>query len=126
MSFIQAKMQMEGGGGIILWADFWKIVSRLMDGESVEQVLSSERPQPTSSQQQQSSSSGSSSSTATATTTNHVPLERSDSDIARALQAQFDAGNFDANIPQEDSSKMIEEEPIPPRTEMHRSICLCV
>jgi hypothetical protein len=35
-------MQMEGGGGIILWSNFWETISLLLTGSSLDSILSSD------------------------------------------------------------------------------------
>jgi hypothetical protein len=80
---ISLKMQMEGGSGVILWSTFWEMSSRLLSGETVDDVVGKageigpspveivDVPDvPTISEPQQ--------------------IVRTDSDIARELQAQMD------------------------------------
>jgi hypothetical protein len=90
LMFLKSKIKMAGSSeDLILWSDFWKAVSRLMDGESLEDVLSKEREPPMAPVATTSAPSGGGAS-----------LVRTDSDIARELQRQFDLGNFDALVPE--------------------------
>lgn len=71
MSALTAFME-TAGAGIVLWDDFWRAVSRLMTGASLESVIGG---QPTPVEQPVSQSGN---------------RPRSDSDVARELQAELD------------------------------------
>ncbi|RHY67793.1 hypothetical protein DYB30_008155 [Aphanomyces astaci] len=62
---LYSKLQVPGAG-IVLWEDFWRVVSILLDTNDLQQALDGKRKEGSS-------------------------RPRSDSDVARALQAQFDA-----------------------------------
>jgi hypothetical protein len=68
---------MEIDGGIIIWSTFWESVSKLLTGSTVDSIIGS------------SGSQGASSEAPSA-------RGRSDSDVARELQAQFDGNAANA------------------------------
>jgi hypothetical protein len=64
------------GANIVLWEDFWRIVSVLIETQDLEQALEGRAHKATAEEG--------------GTHANARMLSRSDSDIARELQAQFD------------------------------------
>lgn len=72
--------------GYILWDDFWKSVSRLATGESLEQVLASPEPAWKAAMEARQGA---------------ARRPRSDSEIARALQASLNAGGDGSEVLQE-------------------------
>eukprot|EP00644_Phytophthora_capsici_P012343 jgi/Phyca11/121901/e_gw1.46.162.1 len=65
MARLLARMEISSGAGIVLWDEYWKVVSVLLHTGDFEMALSGKYDANT--------------------------LQRSDSDLARELQAQFDA-----------------------------------
>lgn len=76
MARLLGKLEMAEGAGIILWDEYWKVVSVLLHTGDVELALSGNYA------------------------SNTVPRQRprSDSDVARELQAQFDAEQSGAPV----------------------------
>ncbi|KAG6610749.1 FAM188A protein [Phytophthora cinnamomi] len=72
MARLLARLEISSGAGIVLWDEYWKVISVLLHTNDFELALSGEYNP----------------NTATET---RPPLQRSDSDLARELQAQFDA-----------------------------------
>ena len=67
VSALTANLEM-AGNGIILWTDFWRAVSRLMSGASVEAVLAGHEAQPSPQSAAASSSSGAGASSGASST----------------------------------------------------------
>ncbi|CAI5735584.1 unnamed protein product [Peronospora destructor] len=67
-----ARLELSSGAGIILWDEYWKVISVLLHTNDFELALSGKYD-------------------ANVTKLERRPLRRSDSDLARELQAQFDA-----------------------------------
>ncbi|GMF19512.1 unnamed protein product [Phytophthora lilii] len=76
MARLLARLEISSGAGIVLWDEYWKVISVLLHTNDFELALSGGY-------------------SAEATTGVHTPLQRSDSDLARELQAQFDAEERD-------------------------------
>ncbi|RLN92001.1 hypothetical protein BBJ28_00019228 [Nothophytophthora sp. Chile5] len=72
MARLLAKLEISSGAGIVLWDEYWKVVSVLLHTNDFELALSGEYD-------------------ATVSVEARPQLQRSDSDLARELQAQFDA-----------------------------------
>lgn len=72
MARLLARLEISSGAGIVLWDEYWKVISVLLHTNDFELALSGEFD-------------------ANAKTEGRPPLQRSDSDLARELQAQFDA-----------------------------------
>ncbi|KAG6971955.1 hypothetical protein JG687_00001746 [Phytophthora cactorum] len=72
MARLLARLEISSGAGIVLWDEYWTVISVLLHTNDFELALSGEYD-------------------ANATTESRSPLQRSDSDLARELQAQFDA-----------------------------------
>jgi hypothetical protein len=72
MARLLARLEISSGAGIVLWDEYWKVISVLLHTSDFELALSGRYG-------------------ASLTTEVHHPLQRSDSDLARELQAQFDA-----------------------------------
>ncbi|KAG7388472.1 hypothetical protein PHYPSEUDO_012533 [Phytophthora pseudosyringae] len=70
MARLLARLEISSGAGIVLWDEYWKVISVLLHTNDFELALSGEY---------------------NGTAEARPPLQRSDSDIARELQAQFDA-----------------------------------
>lgn len=71
MARLLAKLEMAEGAGIVLWDEYWKVISVLLHTGDFELALSGQYG-------------------ATASGQNAARRPRSDSDLARELQAQFD------------------------------------
>ncbi|KAG3031816.1 hypothetical protein PC121_g2935 [Phytophthora cactorum] len=83
MARLLARLEISSGAGIVLWDEYWTVISVLLHTNDFELALSGEYD-------------------ANATTESRSPLQRSDSDLARELQAQFDAeerGDSSAQAP---------------------------
>ncbi|GMG14733.1 unnamed protein product [Phytophthora fragariaefolia] len=72
MARLLARLEISSGAGIVLWDEFWKVISVLLHTNDFELALSGEY-------------------SANLPTEARPILQRSDSDLARELQAQFDA-----------------------------------
>jgi len=75
LSALAAKLEV-AGANIILWEEFWKVVSLLMTGGTIEQVLTGEAKKPEVVRE--------------ITGTPQLQRDRSDSEVARELQLQLD------------------------------------
>ncbi|CAI5715614.1 hypothetical protein KXD40_008347 [Peronospora effusa] len=72
MTRLVARLELSSGAGIILWDEYWKVISVLLHTNDFELALSGKYD-------------------TNVTESERRPLQRSDSDLARELQAQFDA-----------------------------------
>ncbi|KAL3661503.1 hypothetical protein V7S43_013263 [Phytophthora oleae] len=72
MARLLARLEISSGAGIVLWDEYWKVISVLLHTGDFEMAISGKYD-------------------ANTTVETHAPLQRSDSDLARELQAQFDA-----------------------------------
>ncbi|ETK83377.1 hypothetical protein F441_11671 [Phytophthora nicotianae CJ01A1] len=72
MARLLARLEISSGAGIVLWDEYWKVISVLLHTNDFELALSGDYDP-------------------NGTTESRPPLQRSDSDLARELQAQFDA-----------------------------------
>lgn len=92
VSALASKLEI-AGSSIIVWSDFWQAVSRLLTGASLEVVLTSDN-----------AAGGNTSNNSSVINLTNSPISqprpRSDSDVARELQAQFDgtAGGTSSSI----------------------------
>lgn len=76
-------------GGLILWSTFWENISKILTGTSLNSLLESDQPVVTS------PPSGASPAIPSSSSNNSIPQRRrSDSEIARELQASFDSNPF--------------------------------
>ncbi|CAM9439534.1 unnamed protein product [Phaeothamnion confervicola] len=91
---LASKLEMPGSGGLIIWSDFWQAVSRLMTGTSLEAVLTDGWDASSGGGGGMAASDGGAfagASSGGGGSGSGSARPRSDSDVARELQAQFDS-----------------------------------
>ncbi|KAE9118330.1 hypothetical protein PF007_g8970 [Phytophthora fragariae] len=95
MARLLARLEISDGAGIVLWDEYWKVISVLVHTNDFELALSGEYD-------------------ANARTEARTPLQRSDSDLARELQAQFDAEERGGSVTPSSPASAISQRSHPP------------
>ncbi|KAE9147044.1 hypothetical protein PF006_g8243, partial [Phytophthora fragariae] len=90
-----SELEISDGAGIVLWDEYWKVISVLVHTNDFELALSGEYD-------------------ANARTEARTPLQRSDSDLARELQAQFDAEERGGSVTPSSPASAISQRSHPP------------
>ncbi|KAL4100025.1 hypothetical protein PRIC1_007822 [Phytophthora ramorum] len=97
MARLLARLEISSGAGIVLWDEYWKVISVLLHTNDFELALSGGFDANTTIKTQRT-------------------LQRSDSDLARELQAQFDAEERGGSVtPAEGSSEPSHPPPSEPK-----------
>jgi hypothetical protein len=93
-------------GGLILWSTFWENISKVLTGTSLNSLLESNQPVVTSSPN----------ATTPAAVPSSIPPQRrrSDSEIARELQANFDSNPFYDEQQYQFPAAVVTHTPAPP------------